>query len=101
MTDQGKVDSKIVAVAIGDIQVSEYNEMSELPDYKRRELRRFYEEYKILENKEVVVGESESAAKAKEIIAACSRRYNEMILPGRKDQQLMEYKKFQQEIAGL
>jgi inorganic pyrophosphatase len=75
MTDQGKVDSKIVTVAIGDISVSEYNEMSELPDYKRRELKRFYEEYKILENKEVVVGESETAAKAKEIITACSRRY--------------------------
>ncbi len=80
MTDQGKLDSKIVCVPLGDASVSSYNEMSELPDYQQRELRRFFEEYKILENKEVLVGESENSVRAKEVIAATHRHYVEEIV---------------------
>lgn len=79
MVDQGKTDSKIVCVPLGDISVSSYNEMTELPDYQQRDLRRFFEEYKILENKEVVVGDSESADRAREIIMATHRHYAEQI----------------------
>jgi len=79
MTDQGKIDSKIVCVPLGDASVSGYKELSELPDYHQRELKRFFEEYKILENKEVLVGDSENAARAKEIIMATHRHYMEEI----------------------
>lgn len=79
MTDQGKTDSKIVCVPLGDPSVSHYNEMSELQDYQQRELKRFFEEYKILENKEVLVGEAEDAGRAREIIMATHRHYCEQI----------------------
>jgi inorganic pyrophosphatase len=77
MTDGGLIDSKILAVQIGDPAFNHYNDVSELPGYMTQEIKRFFEEYKILEKKEVLVEDFESAEKARIIIAACIRKYNE------------------------
>jgi len=55
MLDQGELDDKVIAVASNDPAYTEIFNISQLPKYKRDELRKFFEEYKTLENKEVKV----------------------------------------------
>ena len=75
MVDLGQADDKIIAVAQQDASVSHINDVSELPEYFKIELKHFFENYKTLENKKVVVDEFESKDKATEIIVQCIERY--------------------------
>lgn len=55
MIDQGEADDKIIAVHIDDPEYSHYKSMDELPPHRMKEVKRFFEEYKNLENKTVKV----------------------------------------------
>ncbi len=68
MLDQGQADDKLVAVHINDPAFSHYRDISELPGHIAREMRRFFEDYKSLENKAVEVSDMEGATKAHQVL---------------------------------
>ncbi len=79
MLDQGEDDDKLIAVCAGDPSVSHINDISEMPPHFISELRSFFEDYKKLENKSVVIEEFGNSAKALEILEAAFELYNTAI----------------------
>lgn len=57
MTDQGEADDKIIAVHANDPEYSFYDSINQLPPHRVTELGRFFQEYKFLEKKTVVIEE--------------------------------------------
>ncbi len=76
MLDQGEKDDKIIAVAAGDMSVNHYNDISELPPHFIKELRNFFEDYKKLENKEVVIEDFQDKKTAMAIVEKAIVDYN-------------------------
>jgi inorganic pyrophosphatase len=80
MVDSGDADDKIIAVAANDPSVNHYNNIEELQKHFFDELRHFFEEYKKLENKTVIVEEFGDKTTALKIIAEAIEFYKETFL---------------------
>ncbi len=55
MIDNGEGDDKIIAVCADDVNFKHIDSLDELPPYFQKNLKHFFEEYKNLENKKVIV----------------------------------------------
>jgi inorganic pyrophosphatase len=77
MIDSGQVDDKIIAVAAKDPSVNHYQKMEDLPQHFLLELRNFFEQYKVLENKKVEIDNFQDKDTACKIIQDAINFYNE------------------------
>lgn len=78
MIDRGEADDKVIAVADQDPSVSHYDEISDLPRYLRDELTHFFENYKTLENKKVIIDQFLPKERAYQIIESSLQYYKQM-----------------------
>ncbi|MFN3793907.1 MAG: inorganic diphosphatase [Chitinophagaceae bacterium] len=78
MVDSGDADDKLIAVAAHDPSVNHYNNIEELQPHFFEELRHFFEEYKKLENKTVVVEEFGDKTSALKIVTEAIDYYKEV-----------------------
>jgi inorganic pyrophosphatase len=79
MVDQGEADDKIIAVAANDMSWNHINDINELPPHTLLEMRRFFEDYKALEHKEVVVNEFMGRDVAIKIVEESMKLYDTQI----------------------
>ena len=75
MRDDKGVDDKIIAVAVDDPAYAHYMEATELPPHVLAEIRRFFQDYKILEKKMSQVDDLYDRNKAVEVIAESIAAY--------------------------
>ncbi|KAI5009473.1 hypothetical protein ZWY2020_011610 [Hordeum vulgare] len=80
MIDQGEKDDKIIAVCADDPEYRHYNDISELSPHRLQEIKRFFEDYKKNENKEVAVDAFLPATTAREAIQYSMDLYAQYIL---------------------
>jgi inorganic pyrophosphatase len=78
MRDEKGVDDKILAVSVRDPAYADYTDQAQLPGHVLRQVRRFFEDYKTLENKQVIVGDLLGPAEAVNIIADALDLYRKL-----------------------
>lgn len=75
MIDNGYPDYKLISVVDVDPRFNEIQNLNDLPNFTLREIKNFFENYKILQNVEVNVGDYHSKEEALELIEECQNRY--------------------------
>jgi inorganic pyrophosphatase len=75
MEDEGELDHKVIAVHVNDPEYSSYHDAHELPPHRLAVLKRFFEDYKTLEQKRVIVDDILSAAAALPVIEQALKLY--------------------------
>jgi inorganic pyrophosphatase len=78
MIDSGAVDDKIIAVATNDPEFSNYIEARDLPSHRLLVLKRFFQDYKQLEGKQVQVEDIRPAYAAMAAIEKALGRYQDL-----------------------
>jgi inorganic pyrophosphatase len=78
MRDEKGLDDKIVAISVRDPAFADYTDKSQLPAHVLLELRRFFEDYKALEHKQVVVEDLLGPADAIGIIRDALELYRKL-----------------------
>ena len=77
MIDGGEADDKIIAIHEDDPQYNCYHHIDDLPPHTLKTLKRFFEDYKILEQKEVRIESFLGPDKAKDIIRQAQAYYQQ------------------------
>ena len=75
MRDEKGLDDKIIAVHLDDPAVRAYSHIRELPGHVLIELKRFFEDYKTLENKRVKVEDFDGPYEAAKVIRDAMEGY--------------------------
>jgi len=68
MRDDKGEDDKLIAVHKDDPNYSDYGDVAELPPHRLRELQRFFQDYKALENKKVLVEAPQGRREALDVL---------------------------------
>ncbi len=79
MRDEAGLDDKLVAVSLHDPAFAHYRSYRELPPHVLAQIRRFFQDYKILENKQVVVEELQGPDVALRILRESFERYRKEV----------------------
>jgi inorganic pyrophosphatase len=77
MRDDKGEDDKLIAVHAHDPNYSDYSDVSEIPVHRLRELKRFFEDYKTLEHKKVLVAEPQGRSVALQVLRDAIRLYDQ------------------------
>lgn len=77
MIDSGQEDDKIIAVAANDPSVNHITCIEEMPQHFLLEMRNFFEQYKVLENKKVEIDNFQDKTIAFRIISEAIELYKE------------------------
>ena len=77
MVDEGESDEKIICVHLDDPEYRSYEHHSQLPEHRLAELQRFFQDYKVLEGKEVDVGDFSDPEEAKDAVRHAMRLYDD------------------------
>jgi inorganic pyrophosphatase len=75
MIDQDAEDDKVIAVHADDPEYREYRDIAELPEHRRQIVRRFFEDYKALEQKHVQVERYLDRAAAEDVVQRAAELY--------------------------
>eukprot|EP00850_Spirogloea_muscicola_P009176 SM000051S17536 [mRNA] locus=s51:90198:92025:+ [translate_table: standard] len=86
MIDQGEKDDKIIAVCADDPEFRHFSDIKQLPPHRLAEIRRFFEDYKKNENKEVAVNDFLGPDDAIEAIVGSQQRWAQYVRDGLKEQ---------------
>jgi len=78
MRDEKGIDDKIVAVSVHDPAFADYMDKDQLPAHVLRQVRRFFEDYKVLEQKQVFVEDMLSPQEAVTIIVEALELYRKL-----------------------
>ena len=78
MRDEKGIDDKIVAISVRDPAFSDYTDKGQLPAHVLREIRRFFEDYKTLEHKQVVVEDLLGPSEAIQILRDALDMYRQL-----------------------
>lgn len=77
MLDEGQLDEKIICVHLNDPAFNGFYHIWELPEHMLREVKRFFEDYKKLEEKEVKVDNFLGPDKARAVVKKAMQLYQE------------------------
>jgi inorganic pyrophosphatase len=78
MRDDKGSDDKIVAVSVHDPAFADYTDKAQLPSHVLRQVRRFFEDYKVLEQKQVIIEDLLGPREAVNIIAEALELYRKL-----------------------
>jgi inorganic pyrophosphatase len=78
MRDDKGIDDKIVAVSVHDPSFADYTHKDQLPAHVLRQVRRFFEDYKVLEQKQVIIEDMLGPEDAVRIISEALELYRKL-----------------------
>jgi len=78
MRDEKGSDDKIVAVSVNDSAFADYTDKDQLPSHILREVQRFFQDYKVLEHKKVVIEDLLGPVEAVSIIRDALELYRKL-----------------------